>query len=115
MTVHTCGRPDCTRKHHAKGLCKLHWRRERSPQRPPREAVRKPAPKHQAPPTEPKAPTARKVPHPPAPEPTPAKPIAKLREVPPARPLTPDEKDLTMRLLQRYDVAELAEMLGVTA
>lgn len=54
-------------------------------------------------------------PPPPTPKPTPAKSIAKLREVPPARPLTPDEKDLTMRPLQRYDVADLADMLGVAA
>ena len=110
MTVHTCGRPDCARKHHAKGLCKLHWRHARAPQQPRRETVRKPAPK-------PNAPTARKVPPPPppAPKPAPSKPIAKLREVPPARPLTRDERDLTMRLLQRHNVAELAEMLGVTA
>lgn len=109
MTVHTCGRPDCHRKHHAKGLCKPHWRHARAPQKPRRTAKPKPAR------------TAKYTAPAPAPAPgavtlrPPAKPIAKLREVPPSRPLTRDEKDLTMRLLQRYNVAELAEMLGVAA
>ena len=111
MTVHTCGRPDCARKHHAKGLCKLHWRRDRAPQRPRRAPKPKPASAaKQSPPaqtTTRRAVTATTSP--------PAKPITKLREVPPSRPLTQEEKDLTMRLLHRYNATELAEMLGMAA